>query len=82
MARKLEPACAMMASDLKKYWHKAFSVICMGKTNILEFKKNGKANIKVLALDLFLTVLPLKKETEDSSVKLVNSRAESCGSCC
>ena len=24
------------------------------------FKKNGKANIAILALDLFLTVLPLK----------------------
>ena len=48
IARNLEPACALMASD--------FSVICMGKTIILEFKIIGKANITALALDLFLTV--------------------------
>ena len=44
-----------------KYCRKASCMICMGKTIILEFKKNGKANITVLALDLFLTVLPEKE---------------------
>ena len=46
---------------LGKYCCKAFCMICMGKNYYLEFKKNGKADITVLALDLFLTVIAVKE---------------------
>ena len=51
MAKKLEPACALIASDHD--WNGK-------KTIILEFKKYGKANITIFDLHLFLTVLPQK----------------------
>ena len=50
-----------------KYCRKAVSVICIG----VEFNKNGKANITVLALNLFLTVVNSKR-----SRLLLNSRAK------
>ena len=62
MASNLEPACALMASDLiKNTAVKPLVWFEWEKTIILELKKNGKANITVLALDLFLAVLPLKE---------------------
>ena len=51
MTKKLEPACALIASDHD--WNGK-------KTIILEFKKYGKANITIFDLHLFLTVLPQK----------------------
>ena len=50
-----------MASDLENTVVKPFLWFVWEKTIILEFKKNGKADITVLTLDLFLTVLPVKE---------------------
>ena len=50
-----------MASDLENTAVKPFVWFVWEKTIILEFKKNGKADITVLTLDLFLTVLPVKE---------------------
>ena len=60
-ARNLEPVCALMASDFENTAVKPLVGFVWEKTIILEFKKNGKADITVLALDLFLTVLPVKE---------------------
>ena len=50
-----------MASDLENTAVKPFVWFVWEKTIILEFKKNEKADITVLALDLFLTVIPVKE---------------------
>lgn len=57
--RNLEHACALMASDSRKTF------------SDLEFKKNGKANNTLLALDVFLTVLTLTEVLANSRAKLL-----------
>ena len=50
-----------MTSDLENTVVKPLVWFVWEKTIILDFKKNEKANITVLALDIFLTVFPKKK---------------------